>query len=60
MKWNQIEDKWAAMTRRIRSDRNDDTGSSDRTRVTLPIPETPSGKVASDTGAGSANLPQNP
>lgn len=61
MFWDQIEDKWTEMTRRIRADWRDGpdsvSGPGRASGATAPVPGTPSDTGPSDTGADNISLP---
>jgi len=64
MEWDQIEDKWTAMTRRIRADWKDPPkslrGTESARGAATPVSAPPSDRSTPDTGAGDNNLSTHP
>ncbi len=53
MKWDQIENKWAAMTRRVRADWSTDTSQSKATPLRRAARDSVTPGIAADQHAGT-------
>ena len=64
MRWDQIEEQWTAMTRRIRSDRRDGPGRGGPPRgegeMGLPVAAPAAGAGRTDAQGGYGRLPTQP
>ncbi len=54
MKWDQIENKWAAMTRRVRADWSTDRSGIETLAVSAAAPDRKKSGMTDDQQAGTA------